>query len=210
MTIFCKPPYFQVIETWSYCYFLNSSASLCHISTFRQIGNAWWRQDDLPWTSAGCFGVLSVYGWARIPQFKSLDLTTLHHWHSLHLNVTLRSGYECEPFNNPPDFFLDVMQGDYEPEKSRTGKQLPRSTIDCSHLIMVEMRNSIIQFTDTALAPWRLLAFRVIDQASTCRWSNGRRSCWRVPSEYRRHCGRHIVQGQKGIQGETINPWQTE
>jgi hypothetical protein len=34
------------------------------------------------------------------------------------LNVTVLIGYECEAHNNPPDFFLDVINGDSTAVKS--------------------------------------------------------------------------------------------
>ena len=31
------------------------------------------------------------------------------------------AGYQCEPFNNPLDFIMDVLQGDYEAEHIEAG-----------------------------------------------------------------------------------------
>ncbi|XP_075790719.1 broad substrate specificity ATP-binding cassette transporter ABCG2-like isoform X2 [Pelodiscus sinensis] len=60
-------------------------------------------------------------------------------------------GYQCEPFNNPADFFLDVINGDSTAVAASRGEQRPRDSVDTGGGGMAEEEQSVDQSVVEAL-----------------------------------------------------------
>lgn len=132
---------FQNGQPWKNDNHVHPSTSLLHLQTLWLSDPIGQWQNGLSWSSSKCAGLLCQHRWScsvKCHYHNIKQMFKVRHWVNKQCwcrFIKCVSGYSCEPHNNPADFFLDVINGDFTATTSTKGHNSEGNCWPSVHLL---------------------------------------------------------------------------